>query len=1176
MLVPCFHFCVAKIRLLAILCLLAAAMYGQASRASLFGRVADRSDAGIPGARVRVIRIDTNETFEVYSDTAGFYSFPFLNAGVYNVQVALIGFKGLRREGVVLQTDDTLNLTLKLEVGDVNEHVTIAADTERLETTTASRTYRFDPVKLKDLPLIGRQAYSLVALTPGVIFTQEQFGTTGFAGLHGWQTDGKFVINGGREGVNQFLLNGAPVSMTGRWQFSPSVDAIQEFKVMINTYDAQFGRTGGGTVVTTLRSGTNYWHGQTYEYFHNAVFDANTIQNNLEGAPRGRHDTHQFGATIGGPLRRNKDFLFLSFEGFHEIVPYPLVSNTPPVNIRDGQHFSSYGIKIYDPLSTHECVDGVDTAPGSRCLAAYIRNPFPGSAIPLSRISPIGKAIIALYPAPNVKGLTQNYVAGANTSQFFYNQPLGRWDHLFSDKDRISAVFAVERGDDNSATNGFPGAAELGDNVAHRLDQNYILEWTHILSPSLVADVRFSFGRFTEYFPNNTEGAISPAELGILQLPHPPAVPDSAPKIDLDLYNSIIGSSYSWSTQNQFDFQPGIIQTKGRHILHYGFEFAYNGMGNAGYGSANGQFSFDRSWTQQYANRGSDTSRSQGSRDGSGIADLLLGYPSSGVVDYNENYYRTWPYYAAYFQDNWKISKKVTLNLGLRYDVQLPFVERFNRVNDGFDFTVKNPNSDSIIANWKQIKESYDATKPKYLYPNPPAAIYGAKQFAGPQSRRPYDTDWTDLQPRVGVAWAFRPKTVLRAGAGIFYRTATQLNQNDGFNQRTDYVSSRDGGLTPSAGLSGPYSLQNPFPNGIQAPTGSSLGAMTNAGSPITFDGRQRPIPRTYEYSFGFQRELPWGIMAEMNYSGSQTVHDSMAVALDNVSYAQLQKGQKDSSYLSRRLPNPFSGILSQDSDLGSGSLITAYNLLRPYPLYDGVTLTTAPWAHYRYDSLQVMAERRVADLSAAGVFTFLLSYTFSKSFATDHRLNPWNLDEKPIHELSALDKPQVFAFTGLWDLPFGWGRHYFADVGRSTGAFVNGWAVDWILTYSSGYPVNVPDAIYGCGSYDAVGGQTADQWFNNDPKCYKARTPYSLITNPDRFSTIRNPTAPQLDLSVEKTLWFGERYSVQLRGESFNVTNTPIRPAPNTNYKDPRFGQLPIQQNNFPRYIQLAAKFVW
>ncbi len=242
---------------------------------------------------------------------------------------------------------------------------------------------------------------------------------------------------------------------------------------------------------------------------------------------------------------------------------------------------------------------------------------------------------------------------------------------------------------------------------------------------------------------------------------------------------------------------------------------------------------------------------------------------------------------------------------------------------------------------------------------------------------------------------------------------------------------------------------------------------------------------------------------------------------------------------------------------------------MTPYPLFQGVTQTNYPWARYRYDSLQLRVEKRVLDSAVTGVMAFLFSYTFSKSFEASHLLNPWNVSEKPIHELSASDRPQSIAFAGTWDLPIGWGRRWLSNGNRFVGGITNGWAFDWIWTYYSGVPVDKPDAIFTCSSYLAPGGQTADHWFNNDPSCYQSRALYTLRTTEDRFSNIRTPAAPQFNASVEKTFWLNNRWTVQFRGEVYNLDNATIYPAPDTNFRDKNFGKLPLQQINLPRYIQ-------
>jgi hypothetical protein len=1144
----------------------------QSTWATISGKVVDATQAALPNAHLRLFIFNAIDAIEAETDGSGRFSLSFLPPGVYTVEVAADGFKALTKDGIVVHGSDAIDLRLVMQVGELSGKVTVNVDSDALQPSSASRSLPLDNEKVKSLPTVGRQGYNLIGLAPGAVMTQDQMGRNGFAGLRNWDSNGNYVLNGGLQGTNQFLLNGAPISLTGSWQFAPSVEAVQEVRVMTNTYDAQYGRTGGGTVNTTLRAGNDTWHGSVYDFLHNAVLDANSSQNNSVGAPRGRHNTNQFGGTLGGPLRSDKDYIFLSFEGFREIAPYPVVSDTPPLDLRTGHNFINYGIRVYDPLTARVCRQGVDTPASTPCFSTYIRSIFPRDTIPASRISTVGENILALYPAPTGNGLTQNYTASANASDAAYIQPIGRWDHTFSEKDRFYALFTYQHSSESQSSSGFPPEIDAGTGKAEQTGQNYIASWSRVISTTTVLDLRASFGRFTVFAPESAcTGCVTAAQLGIVNFPYAPTVQqNSAPRINLDSATSIIGNTFTWNAQNQMDYAAGISQLRGRHSLHYGFEYAYSAIAQAGPGRANGEFDFTRQWTQQYV------SRSSGVLDGSGVADLLLGLPYSGLIDYNDNSYRTWPYFAGYIQDTWKIRPKVTLNLGLRYDVQIPFVERFNRVNQGFGLNSVNPLSAQILANWRSIKAQYDATNPQYPYPSPPAAIYGGRTFATAADRRPYDTDWTDLQPRVGIAWNLRTNTVFRAGAGIFYRTATQMNYTDGFNQQTSYTRSIDGGLHPAAGLTGPYSLENPFPNGISSPTGSAQGLVTNIGNVINFDGRQRPIPRTYEYSAGFQQALPWKIVADVAYAGSVTVHDSLPVQMDDPAAAQFAKGTSDPFYLNRQVPSPYYGILPVTSDLGSGTQATAYNLLRPYPVFEGILQTNSPSARYRYDSLQVQVEKRVPGNREAGTMSFQIAYTYSKSFAMDHRLNDWNLAEKPIHELSYQDKTQVLAFAGTWELPFGWGRKWLNDVPKAVGAFTNGWNLDWILTYSSGYPVAMPDANFLCSSYEAPGGQTPAHWFNNDPKCYQSRPLFTLRTTPDVFPNIRTPTAPQFNVSLEKTFWFGEKYVLQLRGEAYNATNSPIFPGPDTNYKDARFGQLPLEQKNFPRYVQVAAKFVF
>lgn len=1160
---------------LAISGILTPVVLAQDFRATITGQVTDPSQAAVPNATVRATRSDSNVSSEVTTNAQGYFTLPYLNPGTYDIEAVATGFKTLKRTGIILQVADRLNVPLVLELGDISSAVTVTGEQEILQTETASRGLVFDPMKTSELPLNGRQSYMLMALTPGVIFTQEEFGASGFSGTRGWDTNGSYKINGGRGG-NQFLLNGAPISVNGSWQVSPNVEAIQEFKVMTNTYDAQYGRTWGGTVNTTVKSGTNEWHGTAFDFLRNSVLDANTTQNNLNGAPRGKHITNQFGGVLGGPIRKDKDFVFFSDESFRERVPFPAQTTTVPMDMRDGTGFSNWGVTIFDPMTTHGCVQGQGGITDCH-NSAYVRNPFPNNVIPASRISPIGKQLLAIYPSPNYlqNGLNSNYIASGNVGKYKYDQPMGRWDRVLTDKDRLYAMFTFQHGQEYRSHNGWKGAGDVGDDGSERTFQQYMLDWTRVLNSRMVLDVRASFSRFTEMFPNgNIEEAPLATALG-MNMPQIPTVQKhTAPRIEMDGLSDIIGTKASWNTTNHFDLSAGVTHTINRHSLHYGFEFARFDFGNADPGNANGRFHFDRGWTQQFSGWGA------GQSDGSPVASLLLGYPAWGGVDYNNTFYRRNPYYAGYIQDDWKVRPNLTLNLGLRYDVQVPFTELHNRVNAGFDFGAVSPISDPVIAQWKANKAAFDATNPAYPYPNVPSAIYGGKLFAGVggQPTKPYDTDWTDVQPRFGFAWNLISKTVVRGGFGIYHKTVDQGNLTDGFSQATNYVTSLNG-MTPSAGtnLTGSYSLANPYPTGILVPQGAALGLLTNIGNGVGIDGRQRVLPRTYEYSFTLERQLPSSMTLEVSYVGNITKHDTLCcdgINLNGNSLSDFNRAHQDSNYLDQQVPNPFRGIAPASTGLGSNATVSRSQLMRAFPQFNDVNFYTNPWAHYRYDAFQLKLEKRLLDSRAAGAMTFVVSYTFSKAYEANHWYNRWNYaNEEMMNEVEYQDKPQSFAFSGVWDLPFGKGKRFGNSNNPVISRLTSNWTLDWIYTYYSGYPTGKPGANFGCAQWKTTN-QSYDQWFNNDPSCWKSNPSYTLRTYDDRFSNIRNPSAPQINIAVAKSIPFSERMRLTLRGEAFNLTNTPIPYGPNTDWWSDRLGKIPQSQQNFPRLVQVAAKF--
>ncbi len=1147
--------------------------WAQDFRATISGRVTDVTGAAIPDAKVTATQVSTNQATTRTSNQEGYFTLTYLLPSTYTIEVEAQGFKRLKRDNVTLLVADKIDLPFQLEIGEMNQQVTVSATTEILQTGDASGGLNFDSNQTSEYPLNGRQVYMLMALTPGVLFTQEQFGATGYSGTRGWDVSSSYVMNGGVQGTNSFTLNGAPISITGTWQLAPNIDAIQEFKVQTNTYDSSVGRTGGGTVNTTLKSGSNNWHGTLFDFMRNEILDANYTQNNQIGAPRTKHITHQFGGTLGGALKKDRDFIFVSFEGFHEIVPFPVVANVPPMDMRTGQNFAGYGQTIYDPSTGTTCVSKVSVS--GTCSSTFVRQPFPGDVIPLSRISPIGAKILSYYPAPNTYGVTQNFVDSGSTGLYHYYQPIVRYDRMIDANDRFNAVITFQHGQEFRNSTGIPGEAEAGDIDSQRTDFNAIASYTRILSPTSILDIRASYGRFTSYFPDALTSGVTASSLGMTGLQHAPtSTLNVAPMIQIDDFTDLFGNGanlYTWATDNQWDFAPTLTLTHGAMTLRFGVEGVYAMQATGSIGQSNGSFDFTQYGTQQYPLAGTSASV------GAGIASLLLGIPTSGFEDWNGTFYRTWPYFAIFAQNDWKLARNLTLNLGLRYDVQIPFVERFNRVDDGFNFNTTNPASAAVTAAWAKDQAAYMANKPATVYPAAPAALLGGKDFIQPGgSRRPYNTDWEDIQPRVGLAWNFAPKTVLRTGFGIYHATATQADETDGFSEQTPYIRTLNADQTPSAGLTGPYSLQNPFPNGLIQPPGSALGYLTNVGNSITVDLAQRPIPRTFQYSFGLQRQFPWAVLIDAAYVGSITDHVSMPYNIDYLSLAQDLAAQKTPATLNDAVPNPFYGILPSNTTLGASSTIAAKYLYYAYPMYSAVTIETNPWGRYRYDALQLRATKRfTGDRAHAGALTTVLSYTFSKNFQTVNRLNNWDIAETPVHELVSYDKPQNLSASGVWDLPFGRNRALLSNSNKWVNGLVGGWTLNYIFTYNSGIPVAGMNYIFSCAS-PLVADQSHDHWFNNTKTCYKSLANYQLRTVPDRYPWLRQMDNMTMNLAAAKTFQLTERWRFNLRGEAFNLANHPLYGAPDTTDTDARFGMLPVAQQNFPRLIQISAKLLF
>lgn len=1148
--------------------------YGQEYRATILGSITDSSGAAIPAAKIRALKVDTNVSKEVETTTAGVYTLPGLDPGVYNVTVSKDGFQTVHRQGIVLQTAEKLNLTIAMQVGQMTQEITVVGEQELVQTASASRGLVFDPIKVQELPLNGRQSYMLMRFTPGVTFNQRQFGSSGFSGTRAWDVNGSFTMNGGRAGTNQFLLNGAPISTNGTFNLAPNVEAIQEFKVMVNTYDAQYARSGGGHVSTTLKSGTNDIHGSLFDFWRNRVLDANTRQNNASGQARGFRNQHQYGGQVGFAVRKDKDFLMFSFEGWQERVPFPSVTTVVPTAYRNGDFTQapagqSGPIRVFDPSTSRVCGGAVTCISGG----VYRRDPFPGNIIPQNRISPVGRNILGYYPDPNYNpnAISQNYVRGDNLGKYRYEQPMAKWDHIINDAHRFNFTFTFQDGSEFRNSNGFDPPAQNGNMPGTvRRDQNYIFAYDWTMTPTRILHWQGSYNRFEQNFPDVSDYDFTYDKLGIKKMPQVDTYPSMlAPRVNVDGFTNMFGNQFiNESSRQQANFQIYLAETRSRHSLKYGFEWAKLLRHARASGRSSGEFTFNDVWSREYSGRRQNT------LDGSSIASTLLGLPNAAFIAYNDSFFRREPYFGVYFQDDWRVNSKLTLNIGLRYDAQFGLTESHNRVVAGFDYDEVNQD---LVSKALPVWQKNAAADPNY--PRAPGTIKGGLQFAGVNGvpERVYKTYWTNIQPRIGFAYQFLPKTVMRGGFGIFYRAATQDSLTTGYSLNTDYVNSIDGGLTHRAGLTGPYSMEDPFPDGVVRPQGNAQGINTNVGAGVSFDSRTRPIPRTYQWSYTLEREFGWNMVLEVSYVGSSQVHgvENMATNQSDMSEADYEAAFRNPAFYQAQVANPWFGVIPRNRALGAAATIQRRELLRRIPQFNGVTENINPWGHTWYHGLQIRFEKRMfGDRSRAGALTWVLAYTWSKQLENALRQN-FNYEWfDKVNRVTAEDRTQNFQYVGIWDLPMGRGRAYANDIPKAADMLIGGWNVNWTIGYTSGVPLGTWGGYeYLCGNPGAVE-QTETQWFDRTRSCYRQLQPFEQQQLPGRFSQIRGHTRAQVDLAVAKKFNITERWQLEFRGEAFNAFNTPLRgDPPSGNPFDANFGILPVQQLNFPRNIQLGLR---
>ncbi len=912
--------------------------YGQEVRASITGTVSDPAGAPVAGAAVTVTNTATNTTVSTQTTDSGNYLTPFLAPGKYVLVVERAGFKKFIREDIELEGLDKARVDLRLEIGALSDSVTVTSTVSVLQTETATRGQTISSEMLDNIPTMGRNPFQLAWSAPGIVKTGS------FRYLRAFDIGGTsgFSINGGKSQENEVLLDGISDVQSSRQVIGvPTIDSVQEFKVLTNTYDAQYGRTGGGIITIVTKGGGNQIHGNAFEYLQNDKLNANQSELNAAGTPKSPNHINTFGFHAGGPIfipkvfdGRNRLFWTLSYEAERQRSADPGVATLPLDAWRKGD-FSSLAnaqgqpVLIYDPTTTQ---------------ANGTRTPFAGNVIPANRINPIAAKVLSYYPEPNTGGVNASHLNNYTYPSRWVgdmNAWVGRADYQINSRNSFffrysqnpytefrSLVFVTDLSQKNPAE-------PTGNAPLIRNGRNWTFDWTSTLTPHMTFDLRGGLNRWEETTGNIFGANFSPTELGFS-----PSLVSQFTRLQFPYFTlggyQAIGSSrlLSFSPHDTYTVQPNLNWVLGSHFLKFGVEARRYNDNTLNPGMASGQYNFDKNWTQAVVNKPDAAS-------GNEIASFLLGDPQTASVDRNIDPAFLHYYYAAFVQDDWKISKRLTLNLGFRWDYETPAVERYNRMLIGLDLNKASP----IAAQVQGL------------------SLLGQAKFAGinGNGRGAFAPDRNNFAPRVGAAYRLGEKWVFRGGYGLYYLGQAETGPNQGFSNTTNAITTVDG-LTPAISLQNAFSL---LPGGqLLAPVGNSLGAASFLGQSVTSNWFNRPLPYSQQYSFDIQRELKGGVLVEAGYSGNQTRKlpvagisgtNSQNVILDYVPAGQLNQPQ---SYYTAQVPNPLAGLIPNNAAL-NGPTIQRQILLYAFPQYTQVTLNNIPIGKLRYDAFVAKVTKR-------------------------------------------------------------------------------------------------------------------------------------------------------------------------------------------------------------------------
>jgi hypothetical protein len=1188
------------------------ALLAQTAYGSTSGAVTDASGAAIADAQVTLANLGTAEKRAQTTGPDGLYSFVNLLPGRYRIDVEKTGFKHITRPEVIVEVGQSTRIDLVMQVGEVTQTVEVTGETPLLQAETSSMGQVVEERKANELPLNGRNVFNLISLAPSVVPQGSATGTPVGVNPFGW---GNYQVNGSFGNESAEYLDGQPLNIgyINLPVVIPTQDSIQEFKVQTSNLGADWGKFSGGVINLSTKSGTNGLHGAAYEYLRNKVLDANDFFLNKAGQKRPPFTQNQFGANAGGPIviphvydGRDKTFWFFSWEGFR-LRTGTAFTTTVPTPAEEAGNFSAIKTKITDPCG------GSVTTPVACPGFAGAATPFAGNQIPAGRLNPTSLALLKFFPAANTAGavdpttgiVTNNYTTatsgGGNQNQVVgrLDQNLGANQHIFFrytywnvldlPVDPLGTGLCADR------------CSEIYNTHAAAVGYNYTV------TPNTIVGINASLSRFAyNRSPKNAgfdlttigwPAAYNSVVPSIARTPPTPCVFNFTDNIMCTQ-----GQSFIQDRNTQGDFSPFVTLVRGRHTLKLGFQLEIGRDNYAQTNVASGSFAFCGSGLACFT--------------GFSFADFLLGYADnpSNVENHffgqavvpalvaGQQIYRGF-----YADDTYHVTNKLTLNLGMRYDLQGPWSERFNR-QSFFD-----PTAQSWLA-------SPATTAGLANVPGLPG-LRGDVLLVSPTGKRTnIPLDKTNVSPRVGFAYSVNPKTVIRGGYGIFWipnYVSFGLNpNNDPVNDATTSYTGTVNGVVPT------NTINTPFLPTIVPPVGRSLGTLgtqqyltQTVQSFAIADLGDHPAGYVQQWNLNIQRNLPWGFFVSAAYVGSKGTHlelyDSEIDQIgDNfLSQAATQCAAQVAATgkrcdatkvtLLQSVPNPFFDPTTKTSYALSGPTTTAGQLARPYPQYSSVRLAGQGNYDSTYHSLQLTVERRFA-----GAGSLLVAYTNAKLISDADTLTNWleasngsiqdHNNLKGERSLSGQDVSQRLVISYVLDLPFGRSKKYLSNANGFMDKVVGGWGIDGVTVFQKGFPIVLgngvanyttlfgagsrPNYISGCNKSSPVSGSAKlGEWFNT--ACFAAPADFTFGNEPRVDPTLRSSGVNNWDLSLFKRTRFGpdEKLGLEFRTEFFNLFNRTQFAPPNTSVGSSTFGVVSsTAAGTNPRLIQFGLKFVF